>query len=112
MPAVQLTLPDIDIEKEVRDAIGVLVESDIDEAVRRALEEQSWYRKYANTVNSTVGIASTVAATVLSLGLDLPGWVTASLVAVGALGTILGVSRTTNGIQPQTASQLRNAVSR
>lgn len=103
--AEQLVFPDI--EKEVRDAVDAAIQNGIDELVQQALQEQSWYRKYANTINTAVGIASTAAATVLSLGLNLPPAVSAALAGVGSLATILGVYRTTNGIQPSTAEQLR-----
>lgn len=98
------------IETEVRDAMDRAIATGIDEVVQRALREQSWYRTNANTINSGVGILSTVAATVLALGLELPGYATAGLVVLGSLGTLLGVYKTTNGVQDATAVQLRSVV--
>lgn len=109
MPEVQKLFPNldgIDLEKLVRDAVAEAGQLGIDELVQQAIENQSWFRQHANTVTTGVGIVSTLAATILGLGLELPAWATAALVAAGSIGTILGVARTTNGVQPQTAVAL------
>lgn len=106
----QLAIPDI--EQEVRDALAEAINLGIDEVVQKAVSQQRWYRKYANTISTAVGLSSTVAMTVLSMGLDLPQGVSVALVVVGSLATILGVSQTKNGVQPHTAVQLQEAARR
>lgn len=102
-------MSNINIEQEVQGAVDKALQYGIDDIVQQALAKQSWYRSYANTVNAAIGIVTTTAATLVSYGVNFPSGVTTALVIVGAIGTILGVSRTTNGVQPETARILRDA---
>lgn len=82
-------------------------QTDLDERARAALESQSWYRKYANTVNVVVGAVVTGAASLVSAGIELPEWTTVTVATVGVVGTILGVYKTKNGLPADVADRLK-----
>ena len=94
------TIADTDEISEVAIRLG------LDDMVQEALRRQSWYRKYANTINTAIGAAVTVAASLAASGMELPVWATYAVAVVGAVGTILGVRNTHNGIPQDTASRL------
>lgn len=91
---------------EIDEYVDAALRVNLDEKVQNALQEQSWYRKYANTINTTIGAAVTLASSFTASGLELPPWAVTTIAVVGAAGTILGVKKTSNGLPSDTAQRL------
>lgn len=78
----------------------------VGEVIRDYLEEQPWWRRYANTVTAAVGGLVTLAAWLLASGLDLPTWALGLVGIVVFAGNVLGIKATRNGVTPSTAAQI------
>lgn len=68
--------------------------------LERKLQEQTWFRRYSNTITTAFTGLMTLAWWLTSTRIDLPEW---SVYAIGALlwlGQIVGVKRTKNGVTP------------
>lgn len=93
--------------QHIDDAVNSAIELNLDRRVQDALHKQSWYRRYANTINASIGVVSTLAASLLAADLDLSDPVRVGIAVVGAVGTILGVKQTVNGLPADTAHRLK-----
>lgn len=92
--------------EDVQEVVDAAILLNLDDRVQEALAKQSWYRKYANTINTSVGAVVTLASSFAASGLDLPPWAVTTIAVVGAVGTILGVKQTTNGLPADTAQRI------
>ncbi|AET09879.1 holin [Gordonia phage GRU1] len=72
----------------------------IDE-LRATLERQPWYKRFANTVTTAVGVLSLVIWTLAANGFDLSDAWKNGIGAALAVLTVLGVLRTPNGVTPR-----------
>lgn len=78
--------------------------------IHEQVEAQPWWKTYSNTVTTAVGCAITLAAWVAS-----QEWarddarVQAVVLALGFLGTVVGVKSTPNGWSPSQVAQVTNA---
>ena len=79
-----------------------LPENEYIDALRAQLEEQPWYRRFANTVTSGVGVLSIIVWLLVFTGTDIPDSVGKWVTGVLAVLTVLGVLKTKNGITPTT----------
>lgn len=78
----------------------------IGDLLRPVLESQPWYRKFANTATSLVGLVIAIVWTALSTGINLPQQVVVGvLVAIAALTTV-GVKNTRNGITERQLAEI------
>lgn len=89
-----------------------LPENEYIDVLRDALQEQPWYRRFANTVTSAVGVLTIVVWLLVFTGTDIPDsvgkWVTGLL----AVLTVLGVLKTKNGLTPRTVEDIESYVGR
>lgn len=78
--------------------------------IHEQVEAQPWWKTYSNTVTTAVGCAVTLAAWIAS-----QEWarddarVQAVVLALGFLGTVVGVKSTPNGWSPSQLAQVTNA---
>lgn len=72
----------------------------IDE-LRASLQRQPWYKRFANTVSSAVGVLSLVVWVAIANGVEIDPAVQTGVGAVLAVLTVLGVLRTPNGVTPR-----------
>ena len=88
----------------------------IRELVSEAKTHQTTPRRKANTVTAAVGAVVTALAAggtyILESDLNLDDWVPLLVMAIGLVGTVLGVSQTRNGITDSVEANLRDELAR
>lgn len=88
----------------------------IRELVSEAKTHQTTPRRKANTVTAAVGAVVTALAAggtyILESDLNLDDWVPLLVMAIGLVGTVLGVSQTRNGITDSVEVNLRDELAR
>lgn len=88
----------------------------IRELVSEAKAHQTTPRRKANTVTATVGAVVTGLAAsgtyILESDLNLDSWVPLLVMAIGLVGTVLGVSQTRNGVTDSVEANLRDELAR
>ena len=87
-----------------------LPENEFIDELKRQLEEQPWYRRFANTVTSAVGGVLLIAWLLTTSGVDLPDGVEKGVASAIALLTVLGVLKTKNGLTPRTVEDIESYV--
>lgn len=80
--------------------------------LREKLQEQTWFQRYANTVTAALGLIVGAAWFILQLGLDLPEQVTNVVLGLIALGTVVGVRLTPNGVTEKQVQEIEEYVGR
>jgi len=80
------------------------------EILRKKLQEQPIYKKYANTVTAAMGAIVGAIWLLLQLGLDLPEQVTTLGLGIVGLGTVLGVALTPNGVTEKQVQEIEDYV--
>jgi len=80
---------------------------DINDLLRSAVESQPWWKKYSNTITTVYFTLLHLAWLTLGLGTELPEPVVYSITAVIAVGNILGIKGTKNGIPDDIADQVQ-----
>jgi len=82
------------------------------EILRRKLQEQAWYKRYANTVTTGIGTLTGLAWLLLQTGLDVPPTVTNGVLGVIAFGTLIGVWQTPNGVTERQIKEIEEYAGR
>lgn len=78
----------------------------LSELLQDALANQPWYRRYANTVTTLVGLGVNVLWILLSVGVNIdPSVIVGVAAAIQALG-VVGVRVTPNGITERQVAEL------
>lgn len=83
---------------------------DVTQILRDKLAEQPFYKKYANTVTSAVGLLVGAIWLLISTGVELPEDVTKGALIVIALLTTLGVYKTPNGVTEKQITEIEDYV--
>ncbi|SUE29613.1 Uncharacterised protein [Nocardia farcinica] len=83
---------------------------DLDDILRSAIENQPWWRKYANTVTQAYWVLIYLAWIAISLGIDLPAQVVWAVVAVLGFGNLMDIKSTKNGVTDSVAEQIKSNV--
>lgn len=85
----------------------ILTNEDVIEGlVAEYVKTQPWYKKNANTISASIGIAATIASSLTASGLELPAWAITLATGVVALASVFGVKKTKNGIQSDTGKKI------
>lgn len=81
---------------------------------QRELAKQPWWRKSANTVSASIGMAGTGAGALatfyLTQGTAVPQWLTLVIAGIGFVATTIGVKNTKNGFTYQGAAKVQQAI--
>lgn len=72
-------------------------------------QEQSWAKEHANTVTTVVGALVTLAAYFGSMPFAADPRVQAAIAVIGFIGTVVGVSKTPNGISKTILDKVNQA---
>lgn len=80
------------------------------DAVAEWVEEQPWFRKYANTFVSIVSGLMTLAWWIVGTGIDIPHWATIVIGVVFFIASAFGIKKTRNGMTPTTQAELVDRV--
>lgn len=86
----------------------------IDDLVDELVSSEKITERKANTVTAVIGSVITSLVTggtyLVQSGTELPSWVPLLVGALGLLGTILGISKTPNGMTPSTGDKLKQGL--
>jgi hypothetical protein len=77
---------------------------EVQDALAQWLDEQPWYRRYANTVTQVATGATVLVWWVLTSGIEMTTWVQYGVGAVLFLGGVVRTKQTRNGMTPSTAA--------
>ena len=87
-------------------------QTDLAEILRHKLEQQPWYRTYANTATTLVTLGVNLLWVLVSLGVDIDPTVIGAIAAgIQALG-VVGVKLTPNGVTQRQIDDLEQYVGR
>ncbi|ERB55483.1 holin [Rhodococcus sp. P27] len=79
----------------------------LDDLLRATLENQPWYRKWANTITTVIFALLNASWLLISTGIELPSQVVIGIAIVVLVSNILGVKMTKNGVTDSTAEQIK-----
>lgn len=86
----------------------------IDDLVDELVSSEKITQRKANTVTATIGFVITTLITggtaLVESGTSLPDWFPYLVGVLGMIGTILGVSKTPNGMTPSTGDKLKQGL--
>lgn len=80
------------------------------ETLEDQVQEQTWYQRYANTVNAGAGLVATAGAGLLTSGLDLPAWASVTITVLVAVAGVFAVKQTKNGLTPSVVDRIANPI--
>ncbi|WLP90265.1 hypothetical protein [Gordonia sp. NB41Y] len=89
--------------------ITPIPESEIVDELRAQLQEQPWYRRFANAATSAVGAVSLIVWLLVANGVDIPVQVQTGIASAIAVLTTLGVLNTRNGLTPRGIDRVEQA---
>lgn len=78
--------------------------------LRDQLHAQPIVKRYANTVTSAIGFLVAIVWALVSAGVDLPPGVTAGVLVLVSLGTVVGVKLTPNGVTERQVAEIEDYV--
>lgn len=85
---------------------------ELTEILQKKLNDQPWYRTYANTVTTVITLGVNVVWVLIALGVNIdPGVIGAVAGAIQALG-IVGVKMTPNGVTERQIRDLEGYIGR
>lgn len=77
--------------------------------IQRKIQEQPWYKKYANTITAVVGFLVTIAAYLGSTPFGVYPAAQSFIVIAGFLATVFGISQTRNGFSNSQIKKINKA---
>lgn len=84
--------------------------SPLGELLRYAVQNQPWYRRYANTVSALVGAGFSIVGVLAAVGFSDNTYVVAATAILGFLATAFGVKNTRNGWSKSQVETLQDVI--
>ncbi|WLP91310.1 hypothetical protein [Gordonia sp. NB41Y] len=89
--------------------ITPIPESEVVAQLRELMQEQPWWRRFANAVTAGVGATTMILWLLVTNGVDVPAQVQTGIASAIAILTTLGVLQTRNGLTPRGIDRVEQA---